>query len=267
MNFEPQLIKILDAMPSTNLRPEQPLDNADIKSKPHYRQTIMFSATMPTAVETLAKNYLRQPIFITVGERHGQANANVEQRIEWCTTEGQKRQKLITLLAARNFPMIIFCNYKKSCDGVLRICEDEGVSAVVLHGGKAQDQREAALASLKNGSIQVIIATDVMGRGIDISNLQHVVNYELPDSIDKYLHRIGRTGRAGKKGIASSLMTEQDTAIMYDLKELLTAVNAYIPPQLAHNPNANAKPGTIVERQKSKPKGTSSSSFRKDDKW
>jgi ATP-dependent RNA helicase DDX23/PRP28 len=175
-----------------------------------------------------------------VGARSGEANARVEQQIIFCT-EGQKPEKLAEALRDAEPPVIVFCNTREVCETVASICSDEGYSAVVLHGGKMQEQRMANLKAFKERAVQILVATDVAGRGIDVTGVTLVVNYEMPQEIDKYRHRIGRTGRAGKTGRAVSLLTTHDTEIMFDLKESLEASGQEVPRELAHHPAAQSK--------------------------
>jgi len=241
LNFEPQLVKILDTMPSSNIKPEN-IDDMDESTV--YRQTIMFSATMPPRVEQLAKKYLRHPVFISIGDRKGSANENVTQRVEMLT-EGRKRGRLMEILKQDEAPFIVFCNSKKGCDTLARAIEGAGFGCTVVHGSKIQEQREANLEAFKNGEVDVLVATDVVGRGIDINNVQQVINYDMPSEIEKYMHRIGRTGRAGKKGIATSFVTEADADLYYDLKNVLTGANQNVPGELARHEASKAKPGSL----------------------
>ena len=263
MNFEPQIVRVMDAMPSSNLRPEadnpdddtQPTtltataDAADATTtgmeveRPHrYRQTIMFSATMAPKVMLLAKKYLRGPVEIAVGDRRGKASANVEQRVEWVKADGDKKRRLQELLAAEQPPFIIFCNLKRTCDAVQTIVSNCGLRSDVLHGSKTQEVRQRTLQQFKDGALQVLIATDVMARGIDIDDIRHVVNYEMPNDIQSYTHRIGRTGRAGKKGVATSFVSDKDADILYDLKAALKEAGQPVPHELAMHPAARTKP-------------------------
>lgn len=114
----------------------------------------------------------------------------------------------------------------------------------VLHGGRSQDQREETLEQFRSGDIRVLVATDVAGRGLDIQDVSHVINFDCPSQITNYCHRIGRTGRAGKSGIAITFITESDTEIMHALKEYLESTNAAIPAQLAKHPAAQAPVGS-----------------------
>jgi len=204
----------------------------------------MFSATMPLKVELLARKYLRHPIFISIGDRKGDAAKMVEQRVLWMA-EGAKRKKLIDILSQEAPPFIVFMNSKKSCDKLSTELNRNGLRAIVIHGGKIQEQREENLRAFKDNEHDILVATDVVGRGIDITGVEQVINYDMPKDIEKYTHRIGRTGRAGRKGIATSFLTPQDTDIMFDLKEMLRKAGAPIPSELQRSEAAKQKPGTI----------------------
>eukprot|EP00823_Brevimastigomonas_motovehiculus_P006621 TRINITY_DN5509_c0_g1_i1.p1 TRINITY_DN5509_c0_g1~~TRINITY_DN5509_c0_g1_i1.p1 ORF type:complete len:237 (-),score=59.25 TRINITY_DN5509_c0_g1_i1:188-832(-) len=206
---------------------------------------------MPLRVELLAKKYLRHPIFLAIGERHGVANENIEQRVEWMS-QGNKQRRLLEIVREEEPPFIVFCNAKKQCDSIARQISDSGVPAIVLHGGKVQEQRDENLQAFKEGKYKVLVATDVVGRGIDIQGVKQVINYDLPSTIDKYTHRIGRTGRAGLKGIATSFLTADDTEIMYDLKEMLKQCGQNIPFELSKADAAQKKPGSFDYNKKRK---------------
>jgi ATP-dependent RNA helicase DDX23/PRP28 len=133
-----------------------------------------------------------------------------------------------------NDKVIVFVNEKKSAEKVARTIEKNGKKTVVLHGGKAQDLREQSLAQFKEGG-RILVATDVAGRGIDVADVTHVVNYDVPTKIDNYCHRIGRTGRAGKSGIAVSFLTDSDTEIMPALLKYLKDTKSYVPEKLSRN--------------------------------
>jgi len=119
-----------------------------------------------------------------------------------------------------------------------------------LQGGKSQDQREYALAEFKEGNYDILVATDVAGRGLDVKGVTQVINYDLPKNIEMYTHRIGRTGRAGESGIATSFLHADDVEIMYDLKKMLTEAGANVPHELATNPDANVKPGNVSQTRR-----------------
>ncbi|XP_055593432.1 probable ATP-dependent RNA helicase DDX23 [Uranotaenia lowii] len=256
MGFEPDVQKILEYMPVTNLKPDTEeaedasklMENFNTKKK--YRQTVMFTATMPPAVERLARTYLRRPATVYIGSV-GKPTERTEQIIH-IVSEGEKRKKLMEILSRGvEPPCIIFVNQKKGADVLAKGLEKLGYNACTLHGGKGQEQREYALASLKNGSKDILVATDVAGRGIDIKDVSLVINYDMAKSIEDYTHRIGRTGRAGKTGCAISFCTKDDSHLFYDLKQVILASPVSVcPPELMNHPDAQHKPGTVVTKKR-----------------
>uniref|UniRef100_A0A0R3WXC2 Helicase C-terminal domain-containing protein n=1 Tax=Hydatigena taeniaeformis TaxID=6205 RepID=A0A0R3WXC2_HYDTA len=156
---------------------------ANFSTKQKYRQTVMFTATMPPAVERLARSYLRRPATVYVGTA-GKPTDRVEQ-IVYMVQENDKRKKLLEILNdGIEPPVIIFVNQKKGADMLAKGLDKLGHSAVVLHGGKGQEHREYALASLKSGQKEILVATDVAGRGIDIKDVSMVINYDMAKTID-----------------------------------------------------------------------------------
>lgn len=256
MGFEPDVQKILDFMPVTNLKPDTDEAEdasklmANFYSKKKYRQTVMFTATMPAAVERLARTYLRRPATVYIGSI-GKPTERTEQ-IVYIMGENDKRKKLIEVLERGiEPPVIIFVNQKKGADVLARGLEKLGYNACTLHGGKGQEQREFALASLKGGAKDILVATDVAGRGIDIKDVSLVINYDMAKSIEDYTHRIGRTGRAGKTGCAISFCTKDDSQLFYDLKQcVLNSPVSVCPPELMNHPEAQHKPGTVVTKKR-----------------
>ena len=222
LGFEDPVNKILDALPVANMKPDtDEAENALVMSqhlggKDRYRQTMMYTATMPSAVERIARKYLRRPAIVTIGNV-GEAVETVEQRVEFVAGEEKRKKRLLDLLSSREFtpPIIVFVNIKRNCDAVARDIKHAGYSSVTLHGSKTQEQREAALASLRNGSTDVLVATDLAGRGIDVQDVSLVVNFNMATNIESYTHRIGRTGRAGKSGVAITFLGNEDTDVMY----------------------------------------------------
>lgn len=229
LGFEEPVNKILDALPVKNAKPDS--DDAEDPGamKTHlgetlrYRQTMMYTATMPSAVERIARKYLRRPAIVTIGNV-GEAVDTVEQRVEFVSDEDKRKKRLGEILNSHEFapPIIVFVNIKRNCDTVARDIKHMGFSSVTLHGSKTQDQREAALASIRNGTTQVLVATDLAGRGIDVIDVSLVVNFNMATNIESYTHRIGRTGRAGKSGTAITFLGNEDADVMYDLKQMLT---------------------------------------------
>jgi len=213
-----------------------------------FRVTSMFSATMPPAVERLAKSYLRHPAIVSIGDRDSGKNKRIEQVVDM-VTEANKPSRLIPLCTpkSKDDKMIVFVNEKKRCDMVARHLEKAGIRCSILHGGKSQDQRELSLASFRAGDFQVLVATDVAGRGLDIPDVTAVINFDMSAKIENYCHRIGRTGRAGKEGFATTFLTEADSDVFYDLKKYLEQCEAVVPHSLAKHSAAQAAPGTITE--------------------
>ncbi|CAH0722960.1 unnamed protein product, partial [Brenthis ino] len=256
MGFEPDVQKILEYMPVSNIKPDSDAAEdasvllANYNTKKKYRQTVMFTATMPPAVERLARSYLRRPAIVYIGSV-GKPVDRTEQ-IVFMIGENEKRRKLTEILQRGvEPPIIIFVNQKKGADVLAKGLEKLSFNACTLHGGKGQEQRDFALASLKNGSKDILVATDVAGRGIDIKDVSIVINYDMAKTIEDYTHRIGRTGRAGKTGKAISFVTKEDSAIYYDLKQVLLASSASTcPPELMNHPEAQHKPGTVVTKKR-----------------
>ncbi|KAF9928983.1 DEAD (Asp-Glu-Ala-Asp) box polypeptide 23 [Linnemannia zychae] len=252
MGFEADVNFILDALPLSNLKPDT--DEAEDANKmtmaidndthKKYRQTTMFSATMPAAVERLAKRYLRRPAVVTIGTA-GQAVETVEQRVEMITDENKKKNRLMELLKSSFAPpIIVFVNQKKGCDTLAKMINSTGLRAVTLHGGKSQEQRELSLSQLKSGKADVLVATDVAGRGIDVQNVSLVINFDMAKNIEDYTHRIGRTGRAGRSGVAVTFLSSYDTDVYYDLKQMLTkSTLATVPAELRNHEAAMTKGG------------------------
>jgi ATP-dependent RNA helicase DDX23/PRP28 len=222
-------------------------DGADEDEMNVSRQTFMFSATMSPSIERLARDYLSHPLIITIGET-GKAADAVDQRVEYLTSEGQKRERMVSLIRTLEPPVIVFANTKRGCEEVARLIESRtGIRPVVLHSGKSQDQREESLEGFKASRFGVLVATDVLGRGIDVKGVNHVVNYELPKTIAPYTHRIGRTGRAGRKGVAWSLATAADDDIFGDLKQHLEQSGANVPPVIARFDSGRSSLRNIID--------------------
>ncbi|PSC74094.1 DEAD-box ATP-dependent RNA helicase 21 [Micractinium conductrix] len=243
LGFEPQVMGVLDAMPSSNLKPEN--EDEPLESNRVYRTTYMFSATMPPAVERLARKYLRRPVVVTIGTA-GKATDLVTQRVIM-VKENEKPNALQQELAqySDDQRIIVFANTKRQCDAVARQLENMDYRVTMLHGGKSQDQREESIKGFREDVYNVLVATDVAGRGIDVPNVALVVNYDMANAIEPYTHRIGRTGRAGKTGIAVTFLTLGDSEVFYDLKKFLEESKAAVPSQLAQHEASKNKPGTV----------------------
>ena len=170
---------------------------------PTERQTLFFSATMPASIRDLAGKFIKNPVEVAVTP-----TATTVQRIEQSVTFVDQNEKgaLLTLTLKREAVerALVFSRTKHGCDKIVRVLGASGVPAVAIHGNKSQPQRERALADFKSGRVKVLIATDIAARGIDVTGVSHVINYDLPNVPEQYVHRIGRTARNGADGIALS---------------------------------------------------------------
>ena len=195
------------------------------------RQTILFSATMPEKIHKFAETALVDPIVVNVG-RAGAANLDVIQEIEYVKEEA-KITHILECLQKSPPPVLVFAEKTGVVDNIHEYLLLKGIEAVAIHGAKDQEDRSAAIDAFKAGKADVLVATDVAGKGLDFPNISHVINYELPAEIENYVHRIGRTGRAGKTGIATTFINKnQSETILLDLKHLLQEAKQRIPPVL-----------------------------------
>jgi ATP-dependent RNA helicase DDX23/PRP28 len=209
----------------------------------------MFSATMPPSVERLAKCYLRRPAIVTVGNA-GQVVDRIAQTVE-IVAEHEKPNRLMTILKDFSPPMIIFVNQKSTVDALYTRLNTHGYKAIALHGGKGQEQREAAISQLKQGTKDILIATDVASRGIDVRDITLVLNYDMAKTIEDYVHRIGRTGRAGKQGTAVTFVNDRDVDVFYDLRAMLQkSANTNMPPEFANHEAARQRPGAVQQKKR-----------------
>jgi len=195
------------------------------------RQTLMFSATFPKAVRAIADSFLVDPLMLKVG-RVGGAATSVTQRV--IRVEGRdKTDKTAELLREVPGKTIVFVNTKREADNLEYDLNALGHPSASVHGDKDQRERERALGDFKAGRIEVIIGTDVLGRGIDVPEVTHVINYDAPDEIEDYTHRIGRTGRAGHLGIATTMITGANRNLARELTQMLAASKQEVPEWLA----------------------------------
>merc|ERR1719231_1584278 len=183
------------------------------------RQTMMFSATFPRTVMRIADSFLNTPVLLKVG-RVGGAAATVTQKVMYVDGR-EKTSTCVELLKAVPGKTVIFVNTKRAADTLEAELVDLGCPAASVHGDKDQRERERALGAFKSGHISVIIGTDVLGRGIDVPEVAHVINYDAPNDIEDYTHRIGRTGRAGHQGLATTMLNDRDSGLARDLYEML----------------------------------------------
>lgn len=187
---------------------------------PKQRQTLLFSATFSPAIRRLAQDFMQNPEEISVAAQNT-TSANVEQHI--IAIDGARKRALLErlILDLNMNQVIVFCTTKQSVDQVNRNLNRCGISAQAIHGDKSQQSRLETLSQFKDGSLRVLVATDVAARGLDIAELPFVINYELPANAEDYIHRIGRTGRAGAEGVAISLMDEHEQRMFESIKTLI----------------------------------------------
>ena len=233
MGFEPQIRRIVE--------------QEDMPPKEH-RQTLLFSATFPKEIQHLASDFLKYDyLFLTVG-RVGQSTELIVQYIEYVPKE-KKRDMLLDLVNSVEGLTLVFVETKRGADALEDFLCRQGLPATSIHGDRTQAERERALRSFKTGRTRILVATDVAARGLDIPHVTHVINYDLPTDIDDYVHRIGRTGRAGKKGIATAMFCEKDHGLSKDLVDRLTETGQEVPTWLTQLGRTSAPYGNKNQRR------------------
>lgn len=208
MGFEPQLKRILSYLTTA-------------------RQTLLFSATWENRLDQLSKKYLRQPVRIAVGNI-SQAAPTIDQST-LSVVANAKNEKLLDELNQRAGSVLVFVKTQARTERVTRYLSSYGVDVCQIHGGRTQGQRKSALLAFREGRMRVLVATDIAARGLDILNINHVINYDLPQSPEDYIHRIGRTGRAGASGQAISFVTPEDRKQWGEILTLLRKSGSNIP--------------------------------------
>ncbi len=216
IGFLPDLQRILSYLPKT-------------------RQTLLFSATFSTEIKRLAESYLQDPILVEVARPNATAT-NVEQRFFAVATD-DKRAAVLKIIKDRTLTQaIVFVNSKLGCARLARSFEHSGLRTNALHGDKSQDERLKALEAFKRGEVDVLVATDVAARGLDIADLPAVFNFDVPFNAEDYVHRIGRTGRAGASGLAVTLVSPSDTRLVGDIEKLIKKKIELEPIELDNSP-------------------------------
>ena len=191
-----------------------------IAKLPTKRHSLFFSATMPPVIQSLADSILHQPTKIEVTPVSSTADTIVQSL--YYVAKSDKKRLLIHLLQTEKInSVLVFTRTKHGADRVVKDLDKAGIKAAAIHGNKSQNARQAALSDFKSGKIKVLLATDIASRGIDIDALSHVINFELPNIPETYVHRIGRTGRAGFNGIAFSFCDEEEFGELKDIQKLI----------------------------------------------
>ena len=197
-----------------------PQINRIVSEVPRYRQTLLFSATMPPEVEALARKYLRKPVVVQVGRRS--SAASTVAHAVYPVPRDKKTALLVELLRKPEMDsVLIFSRTKHGADRVVRHLERAGITATAMHADKSQAQRTQALEGFKRGSIRVLVATDIAQRGLDISGITHVINYDVPQQPEDYVHRIGRTGRAAATGDAYTFMAPDEISMVRTIERVI----------------------------------------------
>lgn len=190
-----------------------------IQKLPERRQTLFFSATMPPEIQKLAEHILHQPVKVEVTPVSSTAE-KVEQHLYFVNKSNKPKLLKYLLEDASIRSALVFTRTKHGADRVVRDLVKQGIKAEAIHGNKSQNARQRALGNFKSGEIRVLVATDIAARGIDVEELSHVINFEIPNIPETYVHRIGRTGRAGNSGISFSLCEPEEMAYLKDIQKL-----------------------------------------------
>ncbi len=224
---------------------------------PKLRQSLFFSATMPSAIASLAGDLLRDPVKVAVTPVATTVD-KVDQRVIFVET-ARKRALLADILSAEEMErVLVFTRTKHGADRVVKHLESVGIGSSAIHGNKSQGQRERALASFKSGHSRVLIATDIAARGIDIDAVTHVVNFDLPNVPESYVHRIGRTARAGAAGIAISFCDNEERPLLRDIEKLIRKqlpASGSPKPSTGQAARAAAPPARAPEGRQQRPHG------------
>jgi len=231
-----------------------------LKKVPVERQTLLFSATFDPAIFSLSKELLRNPALIEVDARNTAAT-RVEQ-VVYVVDADRKRELISHLIGAKNWhQVLVFVRTRHGADDLAKeMCKD-GLKTLSIHGEKSQGARDKALASFKEGETRVLVATDVAARGLDIPQLHVVINHELPHIPEDYIHRIGRTGRAGKEGLAISLLSEDENWLLEEIEVILDErlPQQWLPgyePDLTKAPSVSRKNSRTAQKRRAKQRAT-----------
>ncbi len=235
MGFAPDIKKIISKIPSK-------------------RQSVFFSATMPSSIKKFANSILNNPEYIIV-EQENIAADTVEQHLIFIP-QRQKSDLLLHLLSKNHLEcVLVFTRTKRKADKVARELKKAGIKADSIHSDKSQNKRMRALESFHNGRIRVLIATDIAARGIDVNDISHVINYDLPDDAENYVHRIGRTGRAKQKGVSYSFCASDERRKLKAVEKVLgSKIPVLVIDDFRIKKAADASDGALRNNKKSSPK-------------
>jgi len=215
MGFEPQIRRIV-----SQIRPD--------------RQTLMWSATWPREVQRLALEFCREdPCHIVIGSQDLSVNGRIRQNIE--VMDGYMKRPRITKLIDNvmdGSKILIFTQTKRGADQLSQLLSSNGCDALSIHGDKTQSQRDFIMKQFKSGRVKILVATDLAARGLDVADIRYVINYDFPMHIEDYIHRVGRTGRAGKDGDSYTFFTNEDSKFAYRLIDILEETDQNIPDEL-----------------------------------
>ncbi len=225
MGFAPQIKRILPALPAN-------------------RQTLLFSATFPEEIDQLARKLLKSPVRIQAGAISVPVAAISQTAV--FLDGAKKNDRLLDEINAREGSILVFVRTKRRTDRVAKFLKSYGLGVVALHGNKSQGQRNLAIREFKEESSRILCATDIVARGIDISHVAHVINYDLPQVPEDYVHRIGRTGRNGRSGESISFIASEEHGQWKDIEKLLRTKNAL--PQYENKPVSSSGPGRAPNR-------------------
>ncbi len=230
---------------------------------PKKRQTLMFSATFSQEIRNLAKTLVHNPVEVSVSPRNTTVEAITQKVIP--VDKSKKSALLAHLIKKHNwYQVLVFSRTKHGANRITKFLENKGISALPIHGNKSQNARTKALAAFKNNEIQVLVATDIAARGIDINLLPHVVNFDLPHVSEDYVHRIGRTGRAGSNGEAVSLVSADEAKLLKDIERLIkkkiprSIVDGFEPSHDVPDSPLDKRPIKPKKPKKNKPQSTTS---------
>lgn len=228
MGFEPQIRKIVD-----QIRPD--------------RQTLMWSATWPKEVQQLASDYLRDYIHITIGSLDASANHRVQQIVKVCSENEKKdfivRNLLNITTKSSEFKTLIFTSKKRTTDELVWFLKQQGFESMSIHGDKSQADRDYTLQQFRSGRCNIMVATDVAARGLDVKDVKFVINYDFPNTIEDYIHRIGRTGRANTYGTSISYFTPDNARLAKELVNILKEASQEVDPKIVEMIRGNRSSG------------------------